>query len=191
MKLTLLKCLILLITTFSHQSFAENNFRGTQWGMSKNDVEALESNTKIDTGHENILGYQGTVTGLDCYIIYYFFDNKLTKGRYTFIEKHYNKNGYLMDYNTTIENLSKKYGEPPENETAWLNSLYKDKPEDWGMAVSIGHLARYAAWETKDTTINISLSGDNFKVSMLLEYASKELKHLEIKAKNERQAAEL
>ena len=39
----------------------------------------------------------------------------------------------------------------------------------------MGHLVYRTKWETADTNIYFSLSGDNFEVKMLLTYNSREL----------------
>jgi hypothetical protein len=47
------------------------------------------------------------------------------------------------------------------------------------MAISIGHLAYWTTWDTQTTKIFHGLRGDNFKVSLMTQYKSKELEKLE------------
>jgi hypothetical protein len=45
--------------------------------------------------------------------------------------------------------------------------------EHWGFAISRGHLAKFAIWETESTKILHILHGDNNKISHIVEYSSK------------------
>jgi hypothetical protein len=55
----------------------------------------------------------------------------------------------------------------------WKSSLYKDDPEDWGLAISIGHVSWIARWDLSETTICLLLTGDNFKIMLGLLYSTK------------------
>jgi hypothetical protein len=57
----------------------------------------------------------------------------------------------------------------------WKDDLYKDDKSEWGFAVSLGHLAYGASWETSATKIEIMLLGDNYEINLFLSYFSKEL----------------
>jgi len=61
--------------------------------------------------------------------------------------------------------------------------LYKDDYQRWGFAVSIGHLGYYAMWKTLQTSIVILLQGDNYDITLGIEYMSEELKELEEREK--------
>ena len=158
----------------------EYTFRKTTWGMSREqgkDTEAKE------------IGYEGSILGLDCWIAYIFAEEKLVRANYSIDGEHSNKNVYIEDYYTLKTALSKKYGEPLEFEEVWKNDLYEDDPEDWGLAISIGHLTYMAEWKTLQTSIILSLSGDNYEINFQIQYRSKELGELEDREK-ERKALE-
>jgi len=53
--------------------------------------------------------------------------------------------------------------------------LYKDDPQDWGMAVSAGHMIKYAKWETNTTNISIIMTGDNYEITTMVGYESKNI----------------
>lgn len=77
----------------------------------------------------------------------------------------------------------KKYGAVPnsdgiDGDMFWQNDLYQDDYQDWGMAVSCGHMSAFATWETPETDINLGLFGDNYEISLGVEYSSKELRSL-------------
>ena len=163
----------------------DSTFRKSEWGASKAQVKNDE-NLKLLQEDDNILAYQSTVLGLDALIGYIFTDNKLTRGKYIFQEKHSNKSDFISDYESLKRILTKKYGEPNEDKTIWKNDLYKDDYEDWGTAISIGHLLYYATWETEKSEITLMLSGENYKIDLLIEFGSVELKDYEEKVKEKK-----
>ena len=152
------------------------DFRKTNWGMNKEQVKKTEKG-KIVEEDENILTYQGNVAGLDCFVVYIFAEGKLVRAKYVFTETHSNKNDYILDYNKLKEILIKKYGKPIEDSQLWRNDLYKDDYQNWGFAVSLGHLVYFALWETPSTSIAMMLDGENYEINLQIEYLSKELKN--------------
>ena len=154
------------------------DFRKTNWGMSKEDVK------KAELGHlanqsNNVLMYSEKVAGKDVLIGYVFIADKLVRSRYTFSEQHTNPNLFINDYMEIKEILTDKYGQPVEDKPVWSNQLYRNSPQDWGTAVSAGHLSFVTHWDTPATSIFHILKGDNFKIVLITEYESKELRMLE------------
>lgn len=115
------------------------------------------------------------------------FDH-LVRGIYLFSERHTNQNDYISDYKTLKKSLTKKYGKPKSSKSYWLNDLYKDNYQQWGMAVSKGDLTYYTHFKTDDTEIVLALSGDNYKIDLRIEYQSiklGKLEHAEKEKKNQ------
>lgn len=167
---------------------SKKNFRMTHWGMSKEQVKKVESSEfiKEQKGLRVVKGlilliYKDNIAGLDCFIAYYFAENKLTRGRYLFKKKHSNKNLYISDFNNVKKQLTNKYGKPKYDNLIWINDLYKDDPSRYGMAVSKGDLKYVAKWDLQETEIISSLSGDNYKITFQTEYLGKALKEFEKK----------
>jgi hypothetical protein len=169
------------------EASSDFDFRKTRWGMSKSKVKATESGKIVRDN--NILGYEGNIAGLDTLIVYIFVKDKLVRAKYIFIERHSNMNDYLSDYSKIKEILSKKYKSPTKDKTYWKKDLYKNDYQNWGMAVAVGHLAKYSNWKTTESDIWLSLSGDNYKISHIAEYLSIRLANLE-KAKSEQEASD-
>jgi hypothetical protein len=160
----------------------EDTFRKTTWGMAYEQVKDIEKSRRTyDT--EEILIYEDRLAGLACDIIYIFAQGELVRTKYLITEKHSNENDHISDYDSLKESLTKKYGGPINDGHKWKNDLYKDDYQRWGFAVSIGHLAYYAMWKTPQTTIAILLKGDNYDITLVIEYVSEELKELEEKEK--------
>ena len=152
-------------------------FRGMQWGELANLVQKneksklLKKETIQDTGLE-IIAYSGEIAGRECIIGYYFAANQLVEGRYIFLAEHANKNLYIGDFDNIKNSLIEKYGKPSLDEKTWNNNLYKSDPGEWGMALSVGHLTYIAAWTTNDAEIQLVLKGDNYDISLILDYKS-------------------
>ena len=185
---TLLRVVLIgfLVVFFAELSFADEfNFRKTKWGMP---IAQVKSSEPLDVAkeNENLLGYKTNVIGKDVFVAYFFVDNQLVRARYVLAESHTNKNDFITDYNDFKEILTKKYGKPKQNETFWRNDLYKDDYSDWGTAISLGHLIYLSSWETQDTEINNMLMGENYDISCIVEYSSKNLKEIEKKAQEKK-----
>ena len=148
----------------------------------------VKSSEPLDVAKEdeNLLGYETTVIGKDVFVVYFFIDNQLVSARYLLAESHTNRNDFITDYNDFKEILTKKYGKPKQDESLWKNDLYKDDYSDWGFAISLGHLTYLSSWETQDTEIINILMGDNFDISCIVEYSSKNLKEIEKKAQEKK-----
>lgn len=175
-----------IVGYFSELGFAdEYNFRKTKWGMS---IAKVKSSEPLDVAKEDttLLGYKTTVIGKDVFVVYFFIDNKLVRARYVLAESHTNKNDFITDYNDFKEILTKKYGKPKQDESLWRNDLYKDDYSGWGTAISLGHLIYLSSWETPDTEIKNMLMGENYDISCIVEYRSKNLKELEKKAQEKK-----
>jgi len=111
-------------------------------------------------------------------------NNKLTRSKYVFEEEHSNLNDYIVDYGMLKGFLNKKYGNYSNKDDAyWLNDLYKDDLQQRGFAISLGQLFYQSNWPTQKTNIDLLLSGENYKISLVIEYESKQFKNLEQKLK--------
>lgn len=176
----------LFIIIFSGICSADDfTFRKTKWGMTPAEVKASEP-LKIAEENEGIIGYKTSVIGKDVFVVYFFIDNQLTRARYILAETHSNRNDFITDYEDFKKILIKKYGVPAKDESFWKNDLYKDDYSDWGTAISIGHLIYFSTWSTNVTEISDMLMGENYDISCIVEYSSKNLKEIEKKAQEKK-----
>jgi hypothetical protein len=136
----------------------------------------------------DILMYSGKAESLSIVYAYYFVNNKLVQGRYTFSDEHTNKNAYIDDFNKVKDSLIGKYGKPTDDNMFWSNNLYKDDPAKWGMAVAAGHLGCQAKWTLNDTIIVLQLKGDNSNITHAVQYASSIKEHIDLVKKAEEAA---
>jgi len=166
------------------------NFRQVKWGMTSEQVKKIEKLKLSDEGNIGkikILRYTGEIIGgLSCDVIYIFANNCLTRAKYIFTNYHTNKNDYISDYKTLKNLLIKKHGTPYRDEVFWKNNLYKDDPQYYGFAISIGHLAYFTMWDLSETIITLGLSGENFKINLVIEYTGKRWREYEKKVEEKK-----
>lgn len=181
-RITLLLTALLLTEVLSAQAF-----RNVNWGASIEEVKASEEN-KPDFSSEEILQYTTLLAGMDVSLFYKFLpEHGLYSAAYFFDEKHTNKNDFINDFKAIKSLLIEKYGDPILDKVIWEDDLFKDKPQNYGTAVSVGHLKYYCKWTSGRTDIILGLIGDNYEISMGLDYISLRLKSLAeeaIKKKN-------
>ena len=151
-------------------------FRKTRWGMTKDRVKLSEPTMvyreKIRSNGQEGIYYKSIVNNMNVLILYEFTQGKLAVASYMFRHTHSNKNDYITDYRTIKKTLTQKYNAPILDEEIWKNDLYKDDPQNWGIAISVGHHYQWSKWETPDTKILLGLKGDNSEVFLSAVYKS-------------------
>lgn len=176
-----------LNTTLNSELKTDYDFRKTTWGMNHEEVMQSEENLSTfleDYRTESELAFQGEASGIPCYILYEFTEDKLTNSVYWFniSDKFYDdKNNHISDYSNLKEKLIGKYGNPSMDKQTWDNDLYKNNPENWGVAISLSHLSFITGWDTSTTLIGLFLNGEDNGVNLCISYKSKELKDLDEK----------
>jgi|GEM_PF-1096233 len=165
------------------------DFRRVRWGMSKDDVRKRERSVGEDVNEG--LVYSERIIDKKASLIYLFDDNKLWRAGYTLSEKYSNNNNYVDDYNDIVSALKDKYGKPKTDKTFWSKDLYKGRHQDRGTAYSLGHVTSMATWERGNTEICATISGENYEISVLVFYSSKDLQAQYGKKQKEKQASNL
>ena len=153
-------------------------FRGIPWGSPRKSVMKTDG---VEPGYlgGQLIGRETALLGLDFLTIYYFSDDKLVRGRYVLSEEHSNQNDFIQDYQKIKAALESKYGPPETDEIVWRNAGYRDDADQYGYAVALGHLTYEADWEGDDTDISLQLRGDNYEITVFLEYTANALRYLE------------
>jgi len=158
--------------------------------MTREQVKGVES-AKLFKEDEHGLFYSSELSGFgEVMIGYIFAQGKLVRTSYVSMVRHTNSNAFIDDFKTIESILTEKYGKPESDDVVWSDDLYKDDPDNWGMAVSAGHLVYEAVWRTKTTKILEKLKGDNFNVTLIVQYTSLDLEALEEARDKEKQKSE-
>jgi len=157
---------------------AGNDFRKSSWGDSIARVRECESGQPSNET-DATLTYPVQIAGLPAVAHYVFVTDRLVRAKYIITQEHSSPELFLHDFARLDDLLTEKYGGAHTRNDYWIDDLYQDDPSDWGMAVSVGHLARFHQWNRPDVTIVLALTGDNYDVSLQLEYGSTALADLE------------
>lgn len=176
MRLNKIILLVVLLFLFCSMLCTAQDFRQTNWGMSKEEVVEIEGKDfeEQNIGIQNLLGYEASLLNMESALVFSFIENKLFAAGYVIGETHTNENNYIDDYNKIKSALTEKYGKPSSDNINWKNDLYKNDQQDWGFAISLGHLEYIASWETETTDINLTLTGNNHDITLRVMYFSKE-----------------
>jgi len=164
---------------------SQTDFRRTSWGMSLHQVKSTEEEQPEYEDDETVT-YNLTVGGLSADLMYMLFNGLLSQSAYFFTESHSNKNLFIDDYLAIKAVLRQKYGSPLFDKTVWRNSLLKNDPEQWGRAVSIGHLLYMIVWELEEMVIMLSLIGDEYDITHTLVYSATNLSDIREQAQQDK-----
>ena len=145
------------------------DFQNSNWGMTKSEVLQAEAKGLSEMDIGNLAGVKD-VSGREAIVSFEFENGKLYDGMIIFTDEHTNENLYIDDYNSIKNALCEKYGEPVTDWQDWSDDLYRDDPDEWGFAVSLGDVAFYTTWKTETTEIAQILTGDNFEVTHFINY---------------------
>lgn len=148
------------------------DFRGLVWGANKAAAIATEGKPTAISNRE--LDYPVVIEGLPANAAFIFSEDKLTGGIYMFQVKHSENNLYITDFDNLKAALTQRYGKPSYAGESWVDPLFKDDRVRWGMAIAAGQMTMYSVWDRHATKITLMLRGDNFRIKLLLGYASKE-----------------
>ncbi|MDO9554981.1 MAG: hypothetical protein Q7J40_00155 [Atribacterota bacterium] len=160
------------------QSKQQYDFRKANWRMSKEEVKATEDK-RPDLEDDTELVYKVKIGEDNFLCVYSFIEDKFYRSTYLFDETHTNKNLYINDYERLKEILTKKYGKPTIDKIEWRNDLFKNDKQDWGTAISIGHLEYRTLWmmliRLDIIEITLKLTGDNYEISLGILYRNDKL----------------
>lgn len=150
------------------------DFRNVRWGMTMEEVMAAETEVAliVVTGEPALAG-NCTVAGRKARLYYQFSGSQLSEAFYAFEDTHTNSNLYIDDFTDMKELLTLKYGPPALDTAIWKHNLYRNRPDDWGLALISGDVKFRAEWETARTRVSLLLTGDNYKAFHFLTYLGK------------------
>lgn len=174
------------------------DFRAATWGMSRDQVSAVEGERPSevrDSNGETLVEYAGLKLGaLDATAVYIFSGNRLVRAKYLIEAGHPDDlNLFIADYHAVESELRGSLGQPADQKALWIDdSLQEERksyldqdratPEDIlpsdrnvGLAVSVGFLKLYTEWSTPRTRILHTLTGMDGEIVHQIEYASKQL----------------
>ena len=129
----------------------DTHFRDTKWGMSPEQVTAVETATSVEHSEANKLLYTTDLLNFEAAILYTFIDDKLVEGSYYLLDKPTNPNKNLDYHEILKQALIEKYGAPDTDRQIWSNNTFRDDEDSWGTAVLMGHLSVETKWQLPAT----------------------------------------
>ena len=173
--------LVFLLSLFAPWKlcWGENfDLRNTRWGMTQDEVINAEEKMDPVEVTENVIQYKTQILENNVELRYVFADNKLIGAIYKLADNYLNSDHFRNTYTKFKNALIKKYGQPEEEKTDWINNTYKNNRKKWGLALSLGHVEYASSWSTQKTKIDCSLREENYYVLCLIEYWSTEYSNL-------------
>lgn len=126
--------------------------RGFVWGLPPTVILENERGTFMGEEEGSLL-YLDYVHGMKSTIGYQFKDNKLWKARIFVEEKYTDPQDQVRDLMLIAEDLTKRFGEPAQQEFNWKDETEKNFPDNWGWALYRGELFIRMAWENNETIV--------------------------------------
>ena len=143
-----------------NQSPEEITFRKMSWGDSEEDLKKTYPEVQFEKGSEvglDLLMQEGTLIGIDVFIVYIFYENELVAGMYNIHPIGYkNSTDRLRDFHRISDRLNDKY--TMEREDDWVDTSYKDDPNSLDHAIAMGDVVLVEIGEAGDTRIVHNLS---------------------------------
>jgi hypothetical protein len=161
-----------------HSNPASGGFRRAAWGGTRAEVQASEGRSP-DGESDGNLRFAVTIAGLEATALYIFVSDTLVRAKYLITQPHSDYSLYLQDFSTLDALLTAKYGKAQTQDQFWNNDLYEDSPQEYGMAIAAGHMSRFYRWKANDTSVCLAIHGDNYDISLQIEYAGLEFEKLE------------
>ncbi len=145
--------------------FAED-FRKAEWGMTKEQVKAVEETEPssravgIAEAWKGWLLFRTSLRGLETSIWYEFENGELVSGSYSFTSVAPEKCNDFFD--ELVETVSKKYGKPKLKDIWKPDRKRSRATANLSAAVISGDLRRVAEWSTERTAIKLELYSEKY-----------------------------
>ncbi len=138
-------------------------------------VKATEQRRDLYPDKRDLYAFKSKIAGMECYVAYYFIQNKLTRAKYVTYTKRDNHDQYVYDYEGVVDLLKTKYGKANHSIMQWREGAYEDEYKTRvGSAVAKGYLTYETAWDTPSTHIMAKLYSFDYDVRISIEYKSLE-----------------
>jgi len=157
MKIVKILIIFVVLSIFQLNVFAKslNDFRNTNWDLSKQKVKSIEK-FKLYNDEPEKLFYSGKFLDFPVNVVYIFQKNKLSNGIYVFDQSYDSFEPYIKDFNKVKKGLIKLLGKPLSDTTVWTDNFYKNNPKKLVSAFTLGHVSFFTEWLTKTTRILVS-----------------------------------
>ena len=149
------------------------DFRGTSWGMSKDEVRCSERLFPLSEG-EGYITYRECVMGLDAVVGYHFLEDSLVEAGYAFRGFPGGGRVYIREYAKVKDMLAGSYGKPAIDEDMCREcegSCVGRSLEECGDVCPLVYLSE---WRTERSVIRLVLMGEGRGFDFGLLHRSRE-----------------
>lgn len=174
MTLFLAIAMSILIVACSNTESNRNDyvFRAGDWG------DSMETICKLDKQIDPIFPDFGgdiawgktVLNGCEAKFYYYFTDDKLTNGLYTFEPDFTNATSYIGLYEAVRESLSGEYGKPSYNEIRPIGKDSANENVENPIALENGRVMYVSVFETVKSDIVLLLKNDDNEIELQIFY---------------------
>jgi hypothetical protein len=140
------------------------------WNDEMARVAAEETAAPVFRGDRQ-LAYEVYFGANKALLLYEFRDGKLAAGGYDFEISP--KQNLMETFAALLAKLQENYGIPSKNVETWVNTQYRNQPKNYDVAVQIGDLTCTATWDTGNTQILMTMSGQPEGVNVSVTFVSK------------------
>lgn len=173
--------LIMAIVGINYSMAQTSDFRIFSWGNPIEKVKSEEKAKFFSSKNDDELIFDDKLGGTKFKVLYIFNENnKLISGIYIFSKEYSNPELYYQDYSVFLKLLTEKYGKPTKEKETWNNTDAIYDKANKKQAIADKNLNLYAVWDTKRTTIKITLiSIGNTIPSIQIHYTATSLDELQ------------
>lgn len=146
-----------------------HSFRNSDWGDSIEAVKLVETTELIEESFEGLI-FTTILLDISVYALYFFGNEGLNRGAYSFTNKFEDGSQYIEEYSRFKNMLIQIYGVPYIDEIQKLAD--ENLIELTGLAKSLenGYVFYNCKWQTETTNICMYLHYDKYEPTFLLVY---------------------
>jgi hypothetical protein len=142
----------------SNSIASATDFRVAAWGLSLEEVKALEPGTwKEEIGDPfSYLSLDDRLEGLPCRVVYQFYRNRLVRGSRV-VEGEHLPEEFLEWFVRIRESLTKRMGPPLKDEVRWTSERDRERSDRLENGLWAGYASRVALWSRPPTRMALSV----------------------------------
>jgi len=129
------------------------DFRQACWGW--NQAQVLNSEDAVPAKNKNnIISYLEFINKRSVLTMFFFLDDRFSRGRYQILNTYENPNNYFRDYKMLRRSLLDIYDTPIRDDLILFDLKNPNpRPSDYGQLVHDGMLSIFAEWQTDKNRI--------------------------------------
>ena len=150
------------------------HFRNVRWGMSREEVERIESKGVPLMSDRDFTAYITSVSSIQVTLSYFFYRDTLVSAKYMVIGNYEDDRQFVRDFITLASLVTIAHGDPASNDAAWVFRTYED-----GNVVLLskmlrdGDLSAKLTWEAPHHFITIAMWHNGTAPTVQVAYRSR------------------